>query len=101
MICFSCNKIDDKDYQAKKVICGRCREVLKVDLVNLILDLIPTYLNETNRNKDGAPPKLTYSQKSSIKYNFKSGKVSAINLAKKYGVSRSLIYSIINDSNIG
>jgi len=101
MNCFSCEKIKEKDYQARKAICGRCREVLKVDIVDLLRKTIPIYLTEINRNNNGAPLKLTLSQRSSIKYNFKSGKVSAINLAKKYGVSRSLIYSIVNDASIG
>lgn len=43
----------------KKHECGRCREVLKHELVNAVLELDRVYLSESNRNKKGRPSKTT------------------------------------------
>lgn len=37
--------------------CGRCRHVLKYDLVRMVLDMDRVYLTELNRNKNGRPSK--------------------------------------------
>lgn len=101
MVCDNCIKIIEKDYKARKVICGRCREILKVDLVDLLQERMPVYLTEMNRNKKGRPCKLSYSQKSSVKYKYKYKSIGATTLAKNYNVSRATIYNIINDPSIG
>jgi hypothetical protein len=50
MNCFSCYKRTGK-HNIDKETCGACREVLKIDLVNIVLELDPIYLSESNRNK--------------------------------------------------
>lgn len=86
MECFKCEKrTNDKD--ANKHICASCREVLKVDLVDLILGVTPIYLSEQNRHKTGRKSKLTATQKHDIFYEYQRGNTSVRKLAKKYGVS--------------
>lgn len=92
MKCFSCNKRTD-NYNADKEICAACREILKVDLVKMVLDLDRVYLSESNRNKNGRKPKLTATQKNDIYHKYSQGNVSMNQLAKKYGVSRTTIYN--------
>jgi len=58
MHCFTCDKLTD-NYEANKRTCASCREVLKIDLVQIIKEMDPIYLSESNRNKRGRKPKLT------------------------------------------
>jgi len=93
MKCFTCQKRTNV-YNADKEICAACREVLKVDLVNMILGLDPVYLSENNRNKKGRKPKLTATQKNDVYWEHRRG-VSMGKLSKKYGVSKSTIFNTI------
>lgn len=94
--CFFCKKRTD-NYSADKSICAACREVLKVDLVNMVLDLEPVYLSESNRNKNGRKQKLTATQKNDIYHEYRQGHVSMNQLAKKYGVSKTTIYNAVRN----
>lgn len=101
MSCHSCAKIVGKDYDARKVVCGCCREVLKVDIVDLLLGIVPVYLTERNRNKKGRPCKLSYSERSRIKYMYNVLGNGATSIAKEFNVSRSTIYRIVHDKSVG
>lgn len=59
MQCFTCEKIAGNSRREMVTICGHCREVLKVDLVMVVLKLDPIYLSESNRHKGGRPSKLS------------------------------------------
>lgn len=96
MKCFSCKKRTD-NYSADKRICAACREVLKVDLVKMVLSLDRVYLSEKNRNKNGRKQKLTATQKNDIYHEYRQGNVSMNQLAKKYGVSRTTIYNAVHN----
>ena len=99
MKCFNCSK-KNGDYKLDKVTCGSCREVLKIDLVNIILGLDPIYLSENNRNKKGRQRKLTATEENDIKWNYnhphENEKVSFRIYAKKYKVSVGTISNIIH-----
>lgn len=94
MKCYTCDK-HTGDYNADKEICAACREVLKVDLVNMVLDLDPVYLSESNRNKKGRKPKLTATQKNDIYHEHMRG-TSMDQLAAKYEVSKATIYNTVH-----
>lgn len=89
MECFTCNK--EKDLQT----CARCRDVLKIDLVRIVLEMTPIYLSESNRNKKGRKPRLTATDQHDITYAHKNGK-SMGELAKKYKVSRATIFNTVH-----
>lgn len=94
MECYNCDKRTG-DYHADKEICAACREVLKVDLVNKVLELDPVYLSESNRYKKGRKPKLTATQKNDIYHEHRRG-ASMDQLAVKYGVSKTTICNTVN-----
>jgi len=75
--------------------CANCREVLKIDLVKVILEMERIYLSESNRHKGGRPSKLTATDQHDIKYSHGNGE-SMGKLAEKYGVSRSTIFNIVH-----
>jgi hypothetical protein len=89
--CYTCNK-KTNDYKRDVRICGSCREVLKVDLVNLVLELDPVYLSEQNRHKSGRKSKLTAEQKQDAKYRHLCGESFAA-IAKDLGVCKTTIYN--------
>lgn len=95
MKCFKCEKRTD-DYLKDKYICASCREILKVDLVNAVLELDPIYLSESNRNKKGRKHKLSATEENDITWAHKKNEESMGSLAKKYHVSKSTIYNIIH-----
>jgi len=76
-------------------ICASCRDVLKVDMARIILEMDPIYLHEGNRNNSGRSPKLTATEQHDIKYAHRNGQ-SMGKLAKKYGVSKATIFNIVN-----
>lgn len=94
MKCFTCIK------NISKETCGACREVLKIDLVKIVLELDPIYLSEGNRNKTGRPSKLTATERNDIKYNYyhppENKKISMKTLADKYDVKKSTIFNIVH-----
>lgn len=94
MKCFTCTE-KTGDYKRDKLICARCREVLKVDLVNMVLELDPVYLSEANRNKGGRKPKLTADQMNRLYYDHMLGG-GVRRLAKQYGVRLATVSRIIN-----
>ena len=79
-------------YRKDLVNCGRCREVLKIDLVRIITEMEKIYLTETLRNKSGRKSKLTTTEKRDIKHARRRGE-RVTDLAKKYKVSRVTIYN--------
>lgn len=95
MDCFTCNKRTG-NYKSDKITCGACREVLKIDLVNIVLGLDPIYLSESNRNKKGRKPKLTATEQNDIKWLYNHNDISMEKFAKKYGVKKSTIFNIIH-----
>ena len=80
-------------------ICASCRNVLKVDMARIILEMDPIYLHEGNRNNSGRPFKLTLTERHDIKYAYKNGQ-SMGKLAKKFGVSKATIFNIVGDKVI-
>lgn len=89
MKCFTCAKVKDLK------TCARCREVLKIDLVEIVLGLDPIYLSENNRNKSGRPSKLTATEQHDIRYAHRMGD-SLGKLADQYKVSRATIFNIVH-----
>lgn len=81
MKCFTCNK--EKDLET----CASGREVLKINLVEAVLELTPIYLSEENYHKTGRKPKLTATEQDDIKCAYRNGTSSMGKLAKKYDVS--------------
>lgn len=94
MQCFTCNELTG-DYNTDLQTCARCREVLKIDIVRILLEMDPIYLSEKNRNKKGRKPKLTATEKHDIIYDRKNGK-SMGELAKKYKVSKATIFNTLH-----
>ena len=80
-------------YKKDLQICGRCREVMKIDLVRIITKMEKIYLTETMRHKEGRNSKLTTKEQHDIKIARRNGK-SVTDLAKEYKVSRGTIYNI-------
>jgi hypothetical protein len=76
-------------------ICASCRDVLKVDMARIILEMDPIYLHEGNRNNSGRPHKLTPTEQHDIKYAHRNGQ-SMGSLSRKYGVSKTTIFNIVN-----
>lgn len=58
MDCYNCKDIIGVNYERAIRICGRCRKVVKYDLVRRVLEMDPVYLSESNRNKCGRPSKI-------------------------------------------
>lgn len=58
MECYDCADIIGVTYQKAVRICGRCRKVVKYDLVRQVLAMDRIYLSEHNRNKSGRPSKI-------------------------------------------
>jgi DNA-binding MarR family transcriptional regulator len=92
MQCYTCNKPKDKK------TCAACREVLKIDMVKLLLELDPVYLSEGTRNKRGRPHKLNATQRHDAWYAHNHQGVSIGKLAKKYGVSKGTIHRIVQST---
>ena len=78
--CYKCTK--DRCVE----ICGKCRQVTKYQLVQIILEKDPVYLSEDSRHKRGRKEKLTMDQKGDLAYAHKMGETLR-DLAKKYNVS--------------
>lgn len=99
MKCFTCTKLTGNE-KTDKSICASCREVLKIDLVRVVLDLDPIYLSESNRNKRGRKPKLTADEMNDIKCAYENppvnGKISMRDLAKKYEISVGTVSRIVH-----
>ena len=94
MECFTCDKLLN-NYKIDKITCANCREVLKIDIVRLLLELDPIYLSESNRNKKGRNPKLTDTAQSDISYEYSKGGISMKTLAIKHCVKKTTIFNII------
>lgn len=91
---FKCDRLT-QNYQTDKATCASCREVLKIDIVRLLLELDPIYLSEGNRNKKGRPPMLTATEQSDVISAYKNGKIME-NLSKEYNVSKTTIYNFVH-----
>lgn len=48
-------KCQDCEKTPSKTLCGRCREVLKVDMALIFRDMDRIYLTESTRNNAGRP----------------------------------------------
>lgn len=95
MVCQICDKLTGI-YEADKDTCAACREVFKIDLVRIVLELDPIYLSERTRNKTGRPRSIRKADdRHDIKQKHRQG-VSLAQLAKQYGVGRSTIHRIIH-----
>jgi transcription initiation factor TFIIIB Brf1 subunit/transcription initiation factor TFIIB len=95
MVCQNCKKLTS-DYQTDKLTCASCREVFKIDLVCLVLELDPIYLSERTRNKTGRPRTIRgATARHDIRQKYQSG-VSIGKLAKEYKVGRTTIHRIIH-----
>ncbi|HZK52959.1 MAG TPA: hypothetical protein VFC84_01960 [Desulfosporosinus sp.] len=82
-------------YKKDLITCGRCREVVKIDLVRIITKMEKIYLTETIRHKDGRKYKLTDMEQQDITYAHKTGQ-SMDELAKKYKVSKGTIFNVLH-----
>lgn len=91
MKCYTCNK--NKSIE----VCGRCREVLKYDLVQIVLEKDPIYLSEGNRNKEGRPKKIGSCDKRAEIYEEYNRVHSYRKLAAKYKVSKTTIERIVKE----
>ncbi len=96
MHCYVCDKLSD-NYETDKITCASCRDVFKIDLVRLILELDPVYLSESNRNKRGRKKKLTATERNDIWSIYKNHEKSMSALSKEYNVSKSTIFNIIHE----
>lgn len=96
MVCQTCEKLTG-NYETDKETCASCREIFKIDLVRLVLELDPIYLSERTRNKHGRPRTIHKADdRHDIKQKHRQG-VSLAQLAKQYGVGRSTIHRIIHE----
>ncbi len=93
MDCYNCTDVTG-NYKADKQVCGRCRKVLKIDLVRTVLSMDRVYLSEANRNNKGRPTDLTATIINDIKYDRSQG-MSFGALKKKYNRSKGSISNII------
>lgn len=93
MECYKCSDVTG-NWKFDKEICGKCRKVLKVDLVHIILEMEPIYLSETNRNKNGRPGSLTADQENNIKNDRKRG-MSFGAISKKYKISKGSVSNVV------
>lgn len=91
----ACDKLTG-DLKKDTSICASCRDVLKVDMARILLEMEPIYLHEGNRNNSGRPQKLTAMQQHDIKYAHRNGE-SMGKLAEKYEVSKATIFNIVNE----
>lgn len=93
--CFKCSQLTghrNTDLQT----CARCREVLKIDLVRVVLEMDPIYLSERNRNNKGRRPKISGATVlNDIRIAYQNGQ-SMGKLAKKYKVSKGTIFNIVH-----
>ncbi len=94
MKCYTCDKWSNNPIKDIST-CGRCKEVLKADLVKLALGLDPIYLSEQNRNKTGRKPKLTADQKDDVQQRHIKGE-SLASISKDLGVSKTTIYNAVH-----
>ena len=96
--CYKCEVQNYKTWQAKVSECGSCRRVKKADLMQLVLQLDPVYLSESNRNKKGAPKKLSSDDKLNIGvlYIDNPKENSYSKLAARFGVSKATISNVIH-----
>lgn len=94
MRCFSCDKLSG-EYKTDKTVCASCKDVLKIDIVLLLLERDPVYLSENTRNKKGRKPKLTATQQHDIKWAHKRGQ-SMASLADEYNMSKGSIHRIVH-----
>lgn len=91
MKCYSCDKPISIE------VCGRCREVLKYDLVKLILEKDPVYLSESNRNKCGRPKAIKSCDKRYDIYKEYEKVHSLRKIAAKYGISKTTVAKIVKE----
>lgn len=87
--CYDCVKNKSKE------VCGACREVLKFDLVNMVLGMDRVYLSESSRNKKGRPSvtndeKIRYAVAKAYKKHESYRKVGEM-----FGMSKSSVGKII------
>lgn len=94
MDCTNCNKLTG-NYNKDKSICGRCREVLKIDIALSIRGEDRVYLSERNRNTHGRKGKLTATEKNDIYWANKRDGRSMRRLVEEYGVSLGTICNTI------
>jgi hypothetical protein len=97
MKCYKCEK-HTKDYESDKRACANCREYFKIDLVNLIIGDTRIILSDLNRNKKGAPHKLTATQEHNAYCENKNEGTSMAKLAEKYNVSKTKIFNIVKNN---
>lgn len=91
MKCYSCDKVISIE------VCGRCREVLKYELVKLILEMDPIYLSESNRNKCGRPKAIKSCDKRYDVYKEYEKVHSLRKVAAKYGISKTTVAKIVKE----
>jgi recombinational DNA repair protein RecR len=89
MKCYSCTK-----HKSLKT-CGACREVKKIDLVNLVLERDPVYLSERTRNKAGRKHVLTTQQEKEIQVDRFFFGTSIRKLARQYHVSVATVHKVV------
>ena len=96
MKCWQCEK------EKTKTVCGACREVLKIDLVEHIMGMNRVYIDEHNRN-NGRPwvikdDKLRYQIWELHQQGF-----SYRQIEDKLGVSKSSVAKVVNQykQNLG
>ena len=81
--CFQCHKTVTVQN------CGKCREITKSEIVEILLGMDPVYLTERNRNKKGRKSKLTATQKSDLAAAHRYENLSFEVLGKRYGIHSS------------
>ena len=78
-------------------MCARCREVLKYELVQLVLEMDPVYLSESNRNKNGRPKKIKSCDKRYEVYEEYLKVHSYRKVAQTYNISKSTAERIVKE----
>ncbi|MBC8580474.1 hypothetical protein [Zhenhengia yiwuensis] len=87
--CQSCDRIPEKHE------CGRCRQVLKHELAEIVRGEAKIYLDENSRNKKGRPSKI---KDSTFQYNV-AKRYKELNSYRKvgeeFGLSKGTVAKII------
>lgn len=87
--CYNCDRVPEKHE------CGRCRLVLKHELVKAVLELDRVYLIEKNRNKHGRPSKIKDEMlRYEVAKRYKEVR-SYRKVGKEFGISRGSVQKII------
>lgn len=86
-VCHTCRK------KRSKSTCGACREILKIDLVDIIMRKGPIYLDENNRHKESL---LSKEEKEALTYQRLMYGTTFKQLGEDFGVSPALAHKVFH-----